>query len=62
LKLPNCNLLECLYFMKDQNQLLASPKNSGLPAFFLASSCGKWCHHLSLGCGYLTTILNELWT
>ena len=26
--------------------------------FRLASSCGKWCHHLSLGCGYL----NELWT
>ena len=21
---------------------------------FLASSCGKWCHHLSLGCGYLS--------
>ena len=22
--------------------------------YFLASSCGKWCHHLSLGCGYLS--------
>ena len=46
----------CMY-EKAKSTFWLPPKNSRLPAFFLASSCGKWCHHLSLGCGYLTTTL-----